>query len=77
MCQWRLSLLKKKQQIEMAGFEQTQETMRIKYVMISIICLSCSVVIVDMLKTFMKNYNYFKAKVNNILSIVYRNDRIP
>ena len=55
MCQWRWRLLKK-QQLEMASFEQTQETkslklMRIMYVIKSIICLSWSIVIVDMLNT--------------------------
>ena len=77
MCQWRWRLLKK-QQLEMAGFEQTKKTiilkrMRIMFVMISTICLSCSIVILDMLNTFLKNYNYFKAKINNILSIIYKN----
>ena len=32
--------------------------MRIMYVLISIICFSSSTVIVDMLNTFIKNYNY-------------------
>ena len=50
--------------------------MRIMYVVCSIICFSCSIVIVDMLNTFMKNYNYSKAKVNNTLSIIYKNDLI-
>ena len=27
-----------------------------------------------MLNTFIKNYNYSKAKVNNILHIIYKND---
>ena len=50
--------------MEMAGFEQTQETkilksMRIMYAMISSIWFSCSIVIVDMLNTFIKNCNYF------------------
>ena len=58
MCQWRCRLLKK-QQLEMASFEQTQETkilklMRIMYVIKSIICVSWSIVIVDMLNTFHK-----------------------
>ena len=80
MCQWRWRLLKK-QQLEMAGFEQTQEIiilkrMRIMFVMISMICVSCSIVILDRLNTFIKNYNYFKSKVNNILSIIYKNDLI-
>ena len=61
--------------MEMAGFEQTQEIiilkwMRIMFVMISMICVSC-IGILDMLNTFIKNYNYFKTKVNNILSIIY------
>ena len=69
----------KKQQLEMAGFEQTQETkilklMRLMYVVSSIIYFSCSVVIIDMSNTFVKSYNYSKAKVNNILSIIYKND---
>ena len=38
--------------------------------LISMICVSCSIVILDMLNTFIKNYNYFKSKVNNILSII-------
>ena len=72
MWQWRWRLLKK-QQLEMAGFEQTQETKilkwtRIMFVMIRMICVSCSIVILDMLNTFVKNYNYFKAKLHNILS---------
>ena len=80
MCQWRWRLLKKLQ-LEMAGFEQTQETkilkyMRIKFVMISMICVSCSIVILGMLNKFVKNYNHFKAKVNNILSTAYKNDLI-
>ena len=59
MCQWRWRLLKK-QQLEMAGFEQTQETkilkcMRIMFVMISMIGVSCSIVILDMINTFVKN----------------------
>ena len=63
MCQWRWRLLKK-QQLEMAGFEQTQETkilklMRIMYIMRSIICFSCSIVIVDMLNTFCKELYIF------------------
>ena len=66
--------------MEMAGFEQTQEIiilkwMRIMFVMISMICVSC-IGILDMLNTFIKNYNYFKTKVNNILSIIYKNDEI-
>ena len=70
-----------KQQLEMAGFEQTKKTiiqklMRIMFVIISMICLSCFIVILDMLNTFLKNYNYFKAKMNNILSITYKNDLI-
>ena len=70
-----------KKQLEMAGFEQTQEIiilkrMRIMFVMISMICVSCSIVILDRLNTFIKNYNYFKSKVNNILSIIYKNDLI-
>ena len=44
--------------------------------MISMICVSCSIVILDMLNTFIKNYNYFKSKVNNILSITYKNDQV-
>ena len=44
--------------------------------MISMICVSCYIVILDMLNTFLKNYNYFKSKVNNILSIIYKNDQI-
>ena len=65
MYQWRWRLLKN-QHLEMASFEQTQETLilkltRILYVMISIICFSCSIVIVDMLNTFKKNYNYLKG----------------
>ena len=44
--------------------------------MISMICVSCSIVNLDMLNTFIKNYNYFKAKINNILSIIYKNDQI-
>ena len=44
--------------------------------MISMICDSCSIVILDILNTFVKNYNYFKAKVNNILSTTYKNDQI-
>ena len=44
--------------------------------MISMICVSCSLVILDMLNTFVKNYNYFKAKVNNILINTYKNDLI-
>ena len=47
--------------------------------MISMICVSCYTVILDMLNTFIKNYNYFKSKVNNILSIIkklYKNDQI-
>ena len=48
--------------------------MRIMFVMISMICFSCYIVILDMLNTFVKNYNYFKAKINNILSITYKND---
>ena len=50
--------------------------MRIMFVMISMICVSCSIVILDMLNTFIKNYIYFKSKVNNILSIIYKNDRV-
>ena len=47
--------------------EQTQETiilkwMRIIYVMISIICLTCSIAIVDMLNIFLKNNNYLKQR---------------
>ena len=58
MCQWRWRLVKK-QQLDMAGFEQTQETkilklVRIMYVLRSLICLSCSIFIVDMLNTFHK-----------------------
>ena len=80
MCQWRWRLLKK-QQLEMAGFEQTKKNYNSKMnennvLMISMICLSCSIVILDMLNTFIKNYNYFKAKMNNILSIIYKNDLI-
>ena len=45
--------------------------------MISMICVACSIVILDMLNTFIKNYNCFKSKVNNILSIIYKNDPIP
>ena len=80
MWQWRWRLLKK-QQLEMAGFEQTQETKilkwtRIMFVMISTICVSCSIVILDILNTLVKNYNYFKAKLNNILSTTYKNDLI-
>ena len=44
--------------------------------MISMICVSCSIVILDMLNTFIKNYNHFKSNVNNILSIIYKNDQI-
>ena len=44
--------------------------------MISIIVFPCSIVIADMLNTFIKNYNYLKAKTNNILSITYKNDLI-
>ena len=44
--------------------------------MISMICVSCSLVILDMLNTSVKNYNYFKAKLNNILSTTYKNDLI-
>ena len=81
MCQWRWRLLKK-QHLEMADFEQTKKTvsvksMRIMFVMISMICVSSSIVILDMLNTFVKNYNYFKAKINNILSTTYKNDLIP
>ena len=43
--------------------------------MISMICVSCSMVILDMLNTFLKNYNYFKLKLNNILSIIYKNNQ--
>ena len=50
--------------------------MRIMYEMIGIICFPCSTVIVDMLNIFIKNNNYFKAKVNNILRIIYKNDLI-
>ena len=50
--------------------------MRIMFVMISMICVSCSIVILDMLNTFIKNYNCFKSKVNNILSITYKDDQI-
>ena len=80
MCQWRWRLLKK-QQLEMAGFEQTRKTVsvksvRIMFVMISMICVSSSIVILNMLNTFVKNYNYFTAKINNILSIKYKNDLI-
>ena len=50
--------------------------MRLMFVMISMICVSCSIVILDMLNTFTKNYNYFKSKVNNILSIIYKNDLV-
>ena len=50
--------------------------MRIMYEMISIICFRCSIVIVDMLNIFIKDNNYFKAKVNNILRIIYKNDLI-
>ena len=32
--------------------------------MISMICVSCSIVIFDMLNIFVKNYNHFKANVN-------------
>ena len=39
--------------------------------MSSIICFSCSIVIVDMLNTFMKKYIYSKAKVNNIIIEYY------
>ena len=35
-----------------------------------------NIVILDMLNTFLKNNNYFKAKINNILSIIYKNDLI-
>ena len=51
--------------------------MRIMFVMISMICVFSSIVILDMLNTFVKNYNYFKAKMNNILSTTYKNDLIP
>ena len=64
MCQWRWRLLKN-QHLEMASFEQTQEILkltRMLYAMISIFCFSCSIVIVDMLNTFKKNYNYLKGK---------------
>ena len=44
--------------------------MRIMFLLISMICVSCSIVILDMLNTFIKNYNCFKSKVNNILSII-------
>ena len=44
--------------------------------MISMICVSCSIVIFDMLNTFVKNYNYFEAKVNKLLSTKYKNDLI-
>ena len=50
--------------------------MRIIFVIISMICVFCFIVILDMLNTFIKNYNYFKSKVNNILSIIYKNDQI-
>ena len=50
--------------------------MRIMFVMISMICVSCSIVILDMLNTFIKNYNHFKSNVNNILGIIYKNDQI-
>ena len=46
------------------------------FVVISMICVSCSIVILGMLNTFVKNYNYFKAKLNNILSTTYKNDLI-
>ena len=46
------------------------------YVMISMICVSCSIVILGMLNTFVKNYKHFKAKVNNILSTAYKNNLI-
>ena len=49
--------------------------MRIMFLMIGMICVSFSIVILDMLNTFIKNYNYFKSKVNNILSIIYKNDQ--
>ena len=42
----------------------------------SVICFSWSVVIVDMLNTFTKNYIYSKAQVNDILSIIHKNDLI-
>ena len=44
--------------------------------MISIICFFCSIVIFEMLNTFIKNNNYLKQKVNNILSIFSQNDLI-
>ena len=44
--------------------------------MISMICVFCSIVILDMLITFIKNYNHFKSNVSNILSIIYKNDQI-
>ena len=52
-----MEAFEKKQQMEMAGFEQTQEIKLLKgimYVMSSIICFSCSIVIVDMLKNIYK-----------------------
>ena len=50
--------------------------MRIMFVMISMICVSCSIVILNMLNTFIKNYIYLKSKITNILSIMYKNDQI-
>ena len=44
--------------------------------MISMICVSCSIVILGMLNTFIKNYNYFEAKVDNISSTAYKSDLI-
>ena len=44
--------------------------------MIGITCVSCSIVILGMLDIFIKNNNYFKAKVNKILSTTYKNDLI-
>ena len=35
-----------------------------------------SIVILGMLNTFVKDYNYFKANVNSILSTTYKNDLI-
>ena len=42
--------------------------------MISIICFQASIVIADLLNKFIINSNYFEAKINNILSIIYKNE---
>ena len=67
MCQWSWRLLKKQLEMRVLNKHKKLFKMNENDVMISII--SCSVVFVDTF-TFIKNYNYLKAKINNIMCII-------